>query len=210
MLFTLSCSCHTGGSRFGEIKPVSEICVESYDINRLPLEINEMSPDSGEVTVRYRFVSQNCLCDSNPIFVYEKPANWTVKMNGEEVLPSKRQHMFDETDGCYVIAGMVLDGENIIAVSTLGTRSFHSTAPAATETLPPPTRRSSSSSARSPSAGQNRMVYSSGRNIGSQAGSIIGFWSKYFMREAGTYFLSTTRRNMYSSNHSSVMMMLPL
>ena len=52
--------------------------------------------------------------------------------------------------------------------------------------------------------------YSSGWNIGSQAGSRMGFWSKYFMMEAGTYFLSTTRRNMYSSNHSSVMMMLPL
>jgi len=120
LLFTLSCSCHTGGSRFGEIKPVSEICVESYDINRLPLEISEMVPGSGEVTVRYRFVSQNCLCDSNPIFVCEKPANWTVKMNGEEVLPSKKRHMFDEADGCYVIAGMVLDGENVIELQGNG------------------------------------------------------------------------------------------
>ncbi len=120
LLFTLSCSCHTGGSRFGEIKPVSEICVESYNINRMPLEISEMTPDSDETTVRYRFVSQNCLCDSNPIFVCEKPANWTVTMNGEEILPSKRRHMFDKTDGCYVIAGMVRDGENIIELTGNG------------------------------------------------------------------------------------------
>ena len=120
LLFTLSYSCQTGGSRFGEIKPVSEICVESYDVNRLPLEISEMNSDPDEVTIRYRFVSQNCLCDSNPIFVCERPANWTVKMNGEEILPSKRQHMFDETDGCYVIGGRVLDGENVIELQGNG------------------------------------------------------------------------------------------
>ena len=123
LLFTLSCSCHSGGSRFGEIKPVSEICVESYDINRFPLEISEMDSDPDEVTIRYRFVSQNCLCNSNPIFVCERPANWIVKMNGEEILPSKRQHMLDEADGCYVIAGMVLDGENTIELQGNGETS---------------------------------------------------------------------------------------
>ena len=162
----------------------------------------------------------------------------------------------------------------ITAVSTRGTRSFHSTAPVAHEIPPPPTSRSirrrqvktiphdvrigqripehrlhlRPAGRQRPSGEKRRQHpghpqfpqqgtgrkgdaaaadqeveqqqrkqsndrkvphYSSGRNIGSQAGSMMGFWSKYFMREAGTYFLSTTRRNMYSSNHSSVMMMLP-
>ena len=38
--------------------------------------------------------------------------------------------------------------------------------------------------------------YSSGWNIGSQEGSMIGFWSNIFSSLAGMYFFSTTRRNM--------------
>ena len=38
--------------------------------------------------------------------------------------------------------------------------------------------------------------YSSGWNIGSQEGSMMGFWSKSFSVLAGMYFRSTTRRNM--------------
>ena len=56
---------------------------------------------------------------------------------------------------------------------------------------------------------EERSHYSSPRNIGSQAGSRMGFWSSIFRTSAGTNCFSTTRRNMYSLNHSSVMMMLP-
>ena len=38
---------------------------------------------------------------------------------------------------------------------------------------------------------------------------MTGFWSSIFITSAGTNCFSTTRRNIYSSNHSSVMMMLP-
>ena len=48
--------------------------------------------------------------------------------------------------------------------------------------------------------------YSSGANIGSQAGSLIGFCLRSFATLSGTYFLLSTKRNMYSLNHSSVMM----
>ena len=48
--------------------------------------------------------------------------------------------------------------------------------------------------------------YSSGANIGSQAGSLIGFCLRSFAMLSGTYFLLSTKRNMYSLNHSSVMM----
>ena len=48
--------------------------------------------------------------------------------------------------------------------------------------------------------------YSSGINIGSQAGSNSGSCFSIFRTSAGTYFSSATRRNIYSSNHSSVMM----
>ena len=52
--------------------------------------------------------------------------------------------------------------------------------------------------------------YSSGANIGSQEGSRMGFCCMRARMSAGTYFFSTTRRNMYSLNHSSVMMILPM
>ena len=55
----------------------------------------------------------------------------------------------------------------------------------------------------------NIALYSSGANIGSQEGSMIGFCSSIFMISAGTYFFSTTTRNMYSLNHSSVIIKLP-
>ena len=48
--------------------------------------------------------------------------------------------------------------------------------------------------------------YSSGANMGSQAGSLIGFCLRSFAMLSGTYFLLSTKRNMYSLNHSSVMM----
>ena len=48
--------------------------------------------------------------------------------------------------------------------------------------------------------------YSSGANIGSQAGSLIGFCLRSFATLSDTYFLLSTKRNMYSLNHSSVMM----
>ena len=51
--------------------------------------------------------------------------------------------------------------------------------------------------------------YSSGANIGSQEGSMIGFCSSIFMISAGTYFFSITTRNMYSLNHSSVIIKFP-
>ena len=51
--------------------------------------------------------------------------------------------------------------------------------------------------------------YSSGANIGSQAGSMMGFWSIMARMLAGMYFSSRTTRNMYSLNQSLVMMRLP-
>ena len=43
-----------------------------------------------------------------------------------------------------------------------------------------------------------------------EAGSRTGCWSIMPRRSAGTYFFSTTRRNMYSSNQRSVMTIFPL
>ena len=44
----------------------------------------------------------------------------------------------------------------------------------------------------------------SSANIGSHAGSCIGFCLKMSSTFFGTYFVSSTRRNIYSLNHSSV------
>ena len=52
-------------------------------------------------------------------------------------------------------------------------------------------------------------AYSSPAKRGSHAGRSVGFCSKSFKVAAGTKRFSTTRRNMYSSNHSSVMMRWP-
>ena len=51
--------------------------------------------------------------------------------------------------------------------------------------------------------------YSSPAKSGSQAGSCTGFCSSRRSVSAGTYLRSTTRRNIYSSNHSSVMIRWP-
>ena len=53
------------------------------------------------------------------------------------------------------------------------------------------------------------VAYSSPAKRGSHAGRSVGFCSKSFNVAAGTKRFSTTRRNMYSSNHSSVMMRWP-
>ena len=52
-------------------------------------------------------------------------------------------------------------------------------------------------------------AYSSPAKRGSHAGRSVGFCSKSFNVAAGTKRFSTTRRNIYSSNHSSVMMRCP-
>lgn len=52
---------------------------------------------------------------------------------------------------------------------------------------------------------QSRMVYNSGAKRGSHAGSFVGVCFRISSVFAGTYFLSTTRRNMYSSNQRSLM-----
>ena len=53
------------------------------------------------------------------------------------------------------------------------------------------------------------IYYSSGANIGSQAGSIIGLLSNIFRYFSGIYLLSITTRNIYSLNHSLVMIRKP-
>ena len=53
-------------------------------------------------------------------------------------------------------------------------------------------------------------LYSSPLNKGSHAGSLTGVCLVSSSTLVGTYFLSMTTRNMYSLNHSSVMMRWPL
>ena len=51
--------------------------------------------------------------------------------------------------------------------------------------------------------------YSSGANIGSHAGRRTGVWFSISRTSAGTYFFSTTSLNIYSLNHSSVIIRQP-
>lgn len=54
-----------------------------------------------------------------------------------------------------------------------------------------------------------KSVHCSGANIGSQAGKRIGFCFRISNTLGVANFFSTTRRNMYSSNHSSVIIRCP-
>ena len=54
------------------------------------------------------------------------------------------------------------------------------------------------------------LSYSSSANIGSHAGRRTGFCFRTSSTRCGTYFRSTTRRNIYSSNQRSVMIRCPL
>jgi len=118
LLIAISCSCSQSGSRFGEIRPVSEICVERLDNNWFPLDQTAVCDTSaeGKLTVRYKFYSKDCLCTSCPLLVVINPESWDVKVNGEKPMPMKRVHLLDDGDACFELGGMVLNGENTITL----------------------------------------------------------------------------------------------
>ncbi len=118
LILAISGSCSQGGSRFGEIKPVSDICVERLDNNWFPLDATAVCDTSseGEVTVRYKFYSKGCLCTSYPILVIVNPESWDVAVNGGMPMLMERVHLLDDGDACFELGGRVLDGENIITL----------------------------------------------------------------------------------------------
>ena len=117
-MIAVSCSLSQCGSRSGEIKPVSEICVERLDNNWFPLDKTAECDTSaaGEVTVQYRFYSKNCLCTSYPVLVIVNPESWDVAVNGGMPMLMERVHLLDDGDACFELGGKVLDGENIITL----------------------------------------------------------------------------------------------
>lgn len=118
LILAISGSCSQGGSRFGEIKPVSDICVERLDNNWLPLESTAKYETVGGVLIaRFSFYSKNCLCTSYPLLVVEHPGDCTVMVNHQEVSPMKGLHLRADDDACYELGGMVLDGENAILLN---------------------------------------------------------------------------------------------
>ena len=120
LLLTLSCSRLTDGSRFGKIEPLSGLMIERLDNNRFPLESHDITIESGVTTARYTFLSLDCLCNSSALLVCRDAALWTVTVNGKEMMPSKSLHILDDGDGCYVISGLVEDGENVIELRGSG------------------------------------------------------------------------------------------
>ena len=118
LILAISGSCSQGGSRFGEIKPVSDICVERLDNNWLPLESTAKYETVGGVLIaRFSFYSKNCLCTSYPILVVENPGQCSVLVNDQEVAPMKGLHLLEDDDACYELGGMVLDGENVLLLN---------------------------------------------------------------------------------------------
>jgi len=117
-LIVISCSCSQGGSRFDDIRPVSEISADRLDNNWLPLDATAVCDTSadGGITLQYKFYSKDCLCTSNPLLVIVNPESWEVTMNGGKPLPMNRVHLLDDGDACFELGGMVLGGENIISL----------------------------------------------------------------------------------------------
>jgi hypothetical protein len=117
-MIAVSCSLSQCGSRSGEIKPVSEICVERLDNNWLPLESTAKYETVGGVIIaRFSFYSKNCLCTSYPILVVENPGQCSVLVNDQEVAPMKGLHLLEDDDACYELGGRVLDGKNAVVVN---------------------------------------------------------------------------------------------
>lgn len=69
---------------------------------------------TGDITVRYRFFAQDCLCSASPVLICEKPGLWEVSINGKPLKAMAGVHILDAKDGCYDLADKVRDGENII------------------------------------------------------------------------------------------------
>lgn len=118
ILLTVTISCSRSGSRYGEIQYASELIVERLDNNRFPLE-----PIASQSGVRYEFLAQGCLCSSSPLFVCSSAEGWTVTVNGTPVPIVEGLHQIDDNDGCYVIAGLVKDGWNVIELTGDGVPS---------------------------------------------------------------------------------------
>ena len=116
ILLTVTISCSPSGSRYGEIQYASELIVERMDNNLFPLEAVSVE----ESRVCYNFLVKGCLCTSSPIFVCSKPQGWTVSVNGTEVPLVEGMHQTDDSDGCFVIAGLVKDGRNTIELTGSG------------------------------------------------------------------------------------------
>ena len=105
LLLTLSYSCSQNGKRMGEIRSVSDLCAERLDNNCLPLDPWFLTRDSSGVTASYRFLSQDCLCTSDPVLLCQDAGSFTVSMNEMPLIPN---------DDCFMIAGVTHEGENVI------------------------------------------------------------------------------------------------
>ena len=112
LMVALSCSCSQGGSRSGEIKPLSALTVERLDDNVFPLAAGSFTRDENGVTACYQFVSQDCLCTSEPMLVCQGTDLLTVTANGIPLAPLG--------GGRYLIAGNVQEGENVLALQGNG------------------------------------------------------------------------------------------
>lgn len=112
LMAALSCSCSQGGSRSGEIWPLSALTVERLDDNVFPLAAGSFTRDENGVTACYQFVSQDCLCTSEPMLVCQGTDLLTVTANGIPLAPLG--------GGRYLIAGNVQEGENVLALQGNG------------------------------------------------------------------------------------------
>lgn len=118
LLLGLACSCGQGGSRQGALTPVSDLDVECMGTNRLPLECLSLTRDEGELTLRYQFHAEDCLCTSYPVLVCPDPGRWTVTVNGMKMNPLKGKPGAAEER--YNIDAVVHEGENTVELHGTG------------------------------------------------------------------------------------------
>lgn len=119
VLIAVSSSCRSGRSRYGVIEPVSELSIERMGINRLPLECSGVSREGDQLTLRYRFESEGCLCTTEPILSFTEPQQWTALVNGVDVEPV-RMRLQQNEEARFDISGFLHDGENMIELRGSG------------------------------------------------------------------------------------------
>ena len=87
------------------------------------------TPATGEVTLRYRFYSPDCLCSARPVLICKKADRWDVSVNGIPVPPLQGVHLLDDGNSCYDLGGRVQEGENVIALHRSPTTLFPEASP---------------------------------------------------------------------------------
>ena len=106
-IIALTCSCRQGRGRSGEVEPLSEMQEEHFESKVVTLELCGVTSDSAGFIASYEFLSDNCLCSSEPELVLSDAGKHEIRLNGNQV---------ERVSGHYFIGGLVNSGNNVVEV----------------------------------------------------------------------------------------------